>query len=68
MIKKTLEEIKKIYGHKEEAPDNFEQMIPKECRNCGLLERDKHRKTIKCLYRTKEGCMLYGMDSRQDSK
>ena len=56
-MKLTLEEIKLIYGHKEE-PDNFEQMIPKECRKCGLLERDKHRKTIKCLYRTKEGCML----------
>lgn len=63
MIKKTLEEIKLIYGHKEES-DNFEKMIPKECRKCGLLEKDNYKKTIKCLYRTKEGCMLYGIHSR----
>lgn len=58
MIKKTLEDIKKIYTHIEEEQDNFEEMIPIECRKCGLLEKDKYRKTIKCLYRTKEGCML----------
>ena len=73
MIKKTLEEVKKIYScFGKESNDcnvDFETMIPKECRKCGLLEKDIYRKTIKCIYRTKTGCMLGGNnDNRRYNK
>lgn len=62
MIKITLEDAKKIYGNekdkKELTQKEFNRLIPAECRTCGLLEKDIYRKTIKCIYRTKSGCML----------
>lgn len=48
----------------EKSLEYFEKAIPKECKKCTLLEKDKYRKKAKCIYRTKEGCMLYGIYSR----
>lgn len=73
MIKITLEDVKKIYGNnktkKEMTEKEFNRLIPFECRTCGLLEKDMYKKTIKCIYRTKEGCMLGGYyDNRRYNK
>lgn len=73
MIKITLEDVKKIYGNnntkKEMTEKEFNRLIPFECRRCGLLEKDSYKKTIKCIYRTKTGCMLGGNnDNRRNNK
>ena len=61
-MKITLEEYKRIHGETEEEEEitekQFNEMIPIECRKCTLLEKDKYKKLVKCIYRTKEGCML----------
>lgn len=68
-MKITLEEAKRIYGNntteKEEITlKEFNRMLPKECRKCTLLEKDLVKVKAKCLYRTKERCMLNGTYSR----
>ena len=73
MIKMTLEDVKKIYvnnnAEKVMTEKEFNRLIPAECRTCGLLEKDMYKKTIKCIYRTKNGCMLGGNnDNRRDNK
>ena len=67
-MKITLEQLKLVYGNSTEKEEiNAKKLdigLPKECRNCTLLEKDTTHRKVKCLYRTKEGCKLYGMGSR----
>ena len=67
-MKITLEQLKLVYGNSEEKEEINEKKLaiglPKECRNCTLLEKDTVHRRVKCLYKTKEGCMLHGMGGR----
>lgn len=38
--------------------EEYENSIPKECRKCTLLEKDYLHKTVKCLYRSSDRCIL----------
>ena len=64
----ALDDIKKAYSlsdiwneqKEKEAREKFETSIPEECKKCTLLEKDYLHKTVKCLYRSKNRCMLEG--------
>lgn len=47
-----------IMMKEKKAREEFEEAIPIECRKCTLLERDYLHKTVKCLYRSNDKCML----------
>lgn len=49
-----------IFKKEEKEKKEFEESIPEVCRNCTLLERDYLHKTVKCIYRSKDKCMLGG--------
>lgn len=36
----------------------YENSIPSECKRCTLLEKDYLHKTVKCIYRSKNRCIL----------
>lgn len=40
--------------------EEYENSIPEECRKCTLLERDHLHKTVRCLYRSNNRCILKG--------
>lgn len=63
-MKITPEQIRQVYGTIVQEEGIKEKDIPKECIKCTLLKKDNYKKKLSCLYRTKEGCMLYGMGSR----
>ena len=46
------------YIKEKQEKEEYENSIPTECRQCTLLERDYIHKTIKCLYRENNKCML----------
>lgn len=47
-------EAKKI----EEEIEKFNKEIPNTCKKCTLLEKDMFHKTVRCLYRNKNTCIL----------
>ena len=60
-----LEDKRKAYGmtdyeeymRENKAKEIFENAIPNECKKCTLLERDFRHRKVKCLYRSRNGCM-----------
>lgn len=55
------EEFMKSKREKEE----YENSIPGECRKCTLLEKDYLHKTVKCLYRSNDRCILKKIREKQ---
>lgn len=62
----ALDNPKKVYSmtdyemfmREKKTKEKFEESIPEECRKCTLLEQDYLHKTLKCLYRSNNKCML----------
>lgn len=62
----ALDDVRKAYGltdywnerKAKEDKEQFEKEIPDECKKCTLLEKDVTHKTLKCLYRSKNRCIL----------
>lgn len=46
------------YMREKKAKEILENAMPEECRKCTLLEKDYLHKTVKCLYRSNDKCML----------
>lgn len=46
------------YMREKQEKEEFEKEIPKECKKCTLLEKDFIKKTVRCLYRSGEKCIL----------
>lgn len=46
------------YIREKKAKEIFENAIPEECKKCTLLERDFEHRKVKCLYRSKDKCIL----------
>lgn len=61
-----LDDPKKVYDmtdyeemmKEKKAREELERSVPEECRKCTLLERDYLHKTVKCLYRSNDKCIL----------
>lgn len=47
-----------IMMKEKKAREEFEEAIPTECKKCTLLEKDYEHRTIKCIYRSKDKCIL----------
>ena len=62
----TLDDIREAYNltdywnerTEKEKREEFERQIPEECKKCTLLEKDITHKKLRCLYRSKNRCIL----------
>ena len=46
------------YIKEKQEREEYENSIPGECKKCTLLEKDYLHKTARCLYRSKDICIL----------
>ena len=56
------------YMKKIREKEEYENSIPSECKRCTLLEKDYLHKTVKCIYRSKDRCMLEPYMRKKDNK